>query len=226
MSCERYAQAIVDHACGAPLAGDVERHLATCEKCRALLEAQLGLIQGLDAELHQALAVQVSDGFARAVRVRAQEASRRSTRARWWSLAAVPAAVAIALLLRPSPPASTNDTPAIPSRPIVQAAAPQTPVQDISPAREGRTPGRSRSNRARSLPPVDVLVPPNRDQALSRFLTLVRNGRLDASTLAASAEGEPAPPDDLVLVPLTIDPIPMPDVEISRDPLSAGRGPQ
>jgi hypothetical protein len=227
MSCERYRRAITEHSYGAALPEPAADHLASCEKCGALRDESRALLQSFEDDLQRALAVDASPGFERGVRLRVQDASSRSTRVWWWSLAGVPVAVSIVLLLSlwPSVPTSSSSMPALPAAPIARAPALNVPALGLDLSRVQGQPAATRSARRRSLPPVDVMVPPDHAQALSRFMTLVRDGNLDTSTLPAASTSEPSPPDDLVLAPLTIDPIPVPDMEIPLGPAASERRP-
>jgi hypothetical protein len=57
-------------------------------------------------------------------------------------------------------------------------------------------------------------------------MRLVRNGTFHASRSSESRLGEPSAPDELVVPPLKIEPIAVPDVEISTSLVPAGRNSQ
>ena len=63
MSCDRYRDAIVDHACGAELAADAATHLGDCQACRRMFEEQRQVLQRLDADLQGVLAIEPSAWF-------------------------------------------------------------------------------------------------------------------------------------------------------------------
>ena len=93
MSCQRYADAIVDHACGAELGPDAAAHLTVCRECRQRLDEQRRLVNGMDAELQAALAIEPSPRFTADVLARVERRSQGSRRWVWWTTPAVAAAV-------------------------------------------------------------------------------------------------------------------------------------
>lgn len=105
MSCERFAEAITDHACGAALADDVRRHVEACATCRGALQAQQQAVATAEADLCSALDVRVSSGFAANVMRRARAESERARVARvWWIGAGAAAAAALTLGIWLAPP--------------------------------------------------------------------------------------------------------------------------
>jgi hypothetical protein len=77
-----------------------------------------------------------------------------------------------------------------------------------------------------ALPAAEVLVPPDQQRAIAQLMRLVRNGTLDASRFPVDRQGESATPAELVVPPLTIEPIAVPDVEIPTRPVATGRNSQ
>jgi hypothetical protein len=215
MSCERYTSSIKDHACGADLTRDLERHLAGCARCTALLEAHQRSIANLDAEIERALDVPVSNTFLRDVRARVEHDERRSA---WWlSWGIVPAAAAIllAVWLRPVPTQAPN-LPTTPrtSWPVTRTATivPGPPQMLVT------TPPPLRAAKVVAQP--KVLVPPDNGRAVSEYLRLVRQGTLDTSSLATASDVAA----DLTVTPLTIAPIVLSDVEFASKPAVGGPG--
>jgi hypothetical protein len=202
------------------------------------------MLEGLDDELQQALAVVPSATFVRRVQSQIEESPGRSARALSWSAwTAFAVAAAILLLIgigalrssdgvRPPPsgptPAQATAATSAPTGPVVPAAAegqqptkgPQRPV--AHPVR--RVLARERQDEA--LPTAEVLVPPDQQRAVAHLLRLVRNGTFDGSRLPVDRQGESVTPAELVVPPLTIEPIEVPNVEIPTSPVPAGRNSQ
>ena len=95
MSCDRYTDAIVDHACGADLADDAAAHLRGCPACRRTLEEQRQVLQGLDSDLQEALAIEPSAWFEAQTLAGLERTPIRRRRAFWWIAVAAAAAVII-----------------------------------------------------------------------------------------------------------------------------------
>ena len=120
MSCERYAQAIEDHACGADLAAAAAAHLDSCMRCAAAFEAQRRALEDLEAELQRAVAIDPSPAFAPGVRAGIDRASSAGYRLAWLAAPlAVGAAIAIAVLV-----GAPGNRPAAPATPPKPAPAP------------------------------------------------------------------------------------------------------
>jgi hypothetical protein len=242
MSCARYISAIVDHACGAGIAPEAADHLATCQTCGARFAEQRRILEGLDDELQRALAVVPSAAFARGVHSRIEHAPAKSARVLWWSACGVAAAILLVIginLVRSTdgvrprlsdsalqPPATAaTSAPTVPVVPPVvdrQQDARRTERRVVHhvrrrPAHEGQTV---------ALPAAEVLVPPDQQLAIAHLMRLVRNGTLDASRFPVDRQGESATPAELVVPPLTIEPIAVPDVEIPTRPVATGRNSQ
>lgn len=224
MSCERFAQAISDCACGAEMTPALVRHLAGCAGCGARLNAGRRAVAALDLQLQQALDVPVSPSFARNVTARLEEDSRRRSRWLVWSVAPAAAALLLALWLRPSaaptveplkaPAVETSvrnlvlDTQPVPMGPAVIDPAPKRA------SRQSRHPERTES--------PEVIVQPEQARALAELVKLARRGALDATALQASTAGSPS--QDLVLAPLNVPDLVVPDVEFAQSPPTAGPG--
>jgi hypothetical protein len=240
MSCERYAAAIVDYACGAEIAADARRHLETCEACRARHDEQRRAIEAIDAAIQQALAIEPSPQFERAVRSRIAQAPAPRSFAIWWTALAAAAAVSIvaglaALRLSertvdaPREAVARTALPAMPPPQIVPPVPPQPPGPSEVGHRTPPTrhaPGEQRAARREStLPIVPVIVPADQSIAIERYLALVRSGVLDASNLAREDASGGEPPE-LVVTPLAVQPLTVSDVEIRAAWVVDRRGPQ
>jgi hypothetical protein len=220
MSCERYAQAIADHACGSDLAPAAAAHLDSCMRCAAAFEVQRRALEDLDAELQRAVAIDPSPAFAPAVRAGIDGASPGGYQLAW--LAAplgIGAALAIAVLLgapgdRPAAPV-TSSTPVAGPPPATFTRA--TPAHSAPAPAPVRAPAVPMSERAivepRRRSPVqspsaghEVIVPPDQARALARYMALVRRGGIDAAALV-QPPAELQAPADLVVDPLTVAPI-------------------
>jgi hypothetical protein len=70
-----------------------------------------------------------------------------------------------------------------------------------------------------------VVRPAVQSEAITRYLTLVRRGALDTSTLAEEKETGAAALADLVIAPLSVDALEMTDVGIRNGPAVDRRGP-
>ncbi len=95
MSCDRYTDAIVDHACGADLADDAAAHLRGCAACRRIFEEQRQVLQGLDSDLQAALAIEPSAWFEAQTLAGLERSPIRRRGTFWWIAVAAAAAVII-----------------------------------------------------------------------------------------------------------------------------------
>lgn len=236
MSCERYAEAIVDHACGADIDTDAAVHLRACGECTALFDEQRHLLQEMDRDLERALDVDPSVGFARAVRTRVEE-SAASRKAIWWGALAAAAAILIvvSVVSRQSDDrriASRMEEPASPvvSTPATSLPPSPAPVQRPASAARRQTP-RSQPRQATATrapdPPARtaaVLVPADQSRALGRYMALIRQGAFDAANLEPRI-GTTAPAD-LEVTPLAVRELAVPDVESGTGPDVVRRGPE
>ena len=213
MSCERYAQAIEDHACGAHLAAAAAAHLGSCPGCAAAFEARRGALEALDAELQRAVAIDPSPAFAAGVRAGIGRAPSAGYRLAW--LAAplgIAAALALAVLIglpgdRPATPAaSSNVQPDSPSS--ISRVLPESPTV-APPATAAVRPAASRGRRPAALPrqpEPEIIVPDDRARALARYMALVRSGEVPA-TAPMQPPSELQAPSNLVVDPLTVEPM-------------------
>jgi len=214
MSCERYAQAIEDHACGADLAAAAAAHLDSCMRCAAAFEAQRRAVEDLDAELQRGVAIDPSAAFAPGVRAGIDRASSAGYRLAWLAAPlAVGAAIAIAVLVgapgdRPAAPATPpKPAPAPASSTIARATPDPTAPVPAAPVAERVATDRRRRSRAIPRPAEpEIIVPPGQARALARYMALVRRGTIDAAVLIQPPT-ELQAPADLVVDPLTVAPI-------------------
>ena len=95
MSCDRYTEAIVDHACGAEITADAAAHLQRCDACRRMFDEQRHLLQDVDRELEVALAIEPSARFVAGAMAKVEDSAVRSRTIAWRSAAAAAAAVLI-----------------------------------------------------------------------------------------------------------------------------------
>jgi len=240
MSCARYVDAIADHACGAEIAPDAARHLAACDACSARFAERRRLVEGLDSQLERALAVVPSATFVRRVRSRIEQSPGPSARLLWWRACGAAAAILLVIGIgvwrssdgvRPrtnsAPPEASAESgvPAAPDvPPVVEGPQGVQPVERPVVRHVPRGPALER--RPASMPAAEVLVSPDQQRAIAHLMRLVRDGTLDASSLPVSRQDESTAPAALVVPPLTIEPIAVPDVEIPTGPAPAGRNSQ
>lgn len=225
MSCQRYATAIADHACGADLAPEVAAHLETCVRCASQLAAQRRTIDDLDAELQQMVAVEPSPFFVQRVQAHVMTSpDRRSFRAWWWSAAVAAAAIVLAVLFlsvdrRPPAPiqARTITPPPAPAAknepPTIVATAPsrkEAPVSRYQPSQPQR--------RVAKPPEPEVLVPKDQMRVVDRYMALVRSGSLDTTTLASDTD----PSTEMIVNPLDIKPIVVVEINPATSPAVEG----
>jgi hypothetical protein len=228
MSCDRYTDAIADHACGAEIAADAAEHLKVCAACGRMFNEQRRLLEDLDQELQDALKIEPSARFVADAMARAERSAQRWRPAMWWSAPLAAAAVLVLLAIgslrfaerRPadrheSPPVQTASSAHV-ADPTTTVAAPSAPAVDAprvtaAPWRGGG-PTKIVREPERRLD-ADVVVPAGRLRAIERYMTLVRRGALDTSSLANSQKTEVTAPTDLVIAPLSVDVLVVPNAE-------------
>jgi hypothetical protein len=229
MSCQRYAGAIVDHACGADLAADAAAHLQGCAACAALFAEQRRAIGDLDRELQAALAIEPSVQFAPRVRAAVESAPAQARRGAmlWWTglaAAAVVVAVAGSLMLssperRTQPAVTGNGSPApaiVRGSESAPPAAPVNPARILDPLPDTRPRPVARIARQRAQPPEpEIIVSSAQRVAIDRYVAMFRAGSLETSALAAPAKPVLPPPSDLVVAPLEVEPITAPGGDAS-----------
>ena len=246
MSCERYANAIADHACGAEISGDAAAHLEICGSCRQLLEAQRRSMADLDRELALALEIEPSAEFVPDVMARVRRRRTDWRAVAWWGVPiAAAAALALAVLaslqagvrpiVAPTRSADASASAKPPSPPTIEARPGSTEAKPPSSATRPSAVDRVHVNQQRPVgnPAAvaaqaqhvepEVLVPAESARAMARYLGLVRKGAIDTSTLAEPKTSGNTTPTDLVIQPLAVDAIAMTEVEDRIGPGAAER---
>jgi hypothetical protein len=228
MSCDRYIGAIVDHACGAEIAADAAAHLKVCAACSRTFDEQRRLLQDLDRELQVALAIEPSARFVADAMAGVQRSANRWRRVMWWSAPLAAAAVLVLVALgslrfgeqgpadRHEPPAVQTASSAHVAYPTQTAAAPSAPAQGAPRVTAARRRSGERTMVAREPErrlDADVVVPAGQLRAIERYMTLVRRGALDTSPLANSEKSDVTAPTDLVIAPLSVDVLVVPNAE-------------
>jgi hypothetical protein len=199
--CERYEEALIDHALGAPADPALEGHLPACAACRARLDQERRLASTVDGILKSTLDVAPALGFDLAVRRRVA-GTRPSWRGRplVWIAGGIAAAAALLLILRQSP--EPSQFPAVAGGPPPAAAATSVPapmhVVPGGPAAPGRVEARQTASPRRNAhgAPAEVvtLVPADTAEALKRYMAQLH------------ADGAPAP-TILLEPPLPVAPV-------------------
>jgi len=240
MSCERFRAALTAYAAGGDVGAAAARHLDGCARCQARVEMQRQLLSELDAELHGSLSVSASPEFVanvtRAARRPVEWRRSWSAPAMWTGIAAAAAIILLAVFVRqsaPVDPARPGDFPLEP--PPAQAIAREIPpepgsptsapvardrasVRSSRPQAEGRPRITAKAKSASADPPV--IVEPARAQAILRLRELMIAGRLDGDMLPPPRTPE-AVLAELVVAPLGVSEIKVPDVEIVSRPPAA-----
>jgi hypothetical protein len=233
MSCDRYTDAIVDHACGAEISVDAAAHLKVCAACSRMFDEQRRLLQNLDRELQVALAIEPSARFVSEAMAGVERSAHRRRAIVWWSAPVAAAAVLVLLALgslrfgaqrpadRHEPAAVQTASSAHVADPTPAVAAPSAPAQGAprvtaarrrsgGPPKIGREPERRLD--------TDVLVPAGQLRAIERYMTLVRRGALDTSSLANADRTDVTAPTDLVIAPLSVELLVVPNGESGTGP--------
>lgn len=234
MSCDRYTDAIVDHACGADLADDAAAHLRGCAACRRIFEEQRQLLRGLDSDLQAALAIEPSAWFEAQTLAGLERSPIRRPGLFWWIAVAAAAAVIIlgtlvAIRSGDRQPLDRQEAAARPVAPPTSVAEPvgssaaQAVVATRSAAASSETPRRrepatvaARQQGGPTKP--DVAVVTTQAQAIARYLAFVRKGAIDSSALADPNTVAIAAPDDLVIAPISVEALPVRNVERGTGP--------
>lgn len=226
MACERFRDALTDVAAGAPASAGVEAHLASCEACRAELDALRQALAVADGQMAGLVAAEPSpELLARIRQAVAEPDPSPAWRLGWlWPATAAAATLLVALAVwvgrGPSPVIPRDarlpgpEGSAIPAGGPARAAVGVEGDEPLAPSRAApaaprgvRRAGGSLGTRRVGVPRDDrpeVLVPPGGAEALVRFVALVHSERL--SPVALAAAGQPSP-DLAEPVPLEIKPI-------------------
>ena len=235
MSCTRYEEALTAAALGAGSDRGLVQHLSECSSCRTKLdEARLAVV-AMDRDLQTLLSVTPAPDFTVRVTTRALEAPRPHAWIHWAAAAATCAAIVVAaigvrgLLDRASPVtpmrvSGSSGPVASPPRaeaPVeVTADAPgralaETPVRALERAIRRR---QVRTSRAAMAPPDvtrEVVVQPEQVRAVRRFVVAVAEGRFALEELPRTADAS-------LIVPMTVQPIPVREIEV-RDASATAR---
>ena len=234
MSCDRYTDAIVDHACGADLAADAAAHLRGCAACRRIFEEQRQLLQGLDSDLQAALAIEPSAWFEAQTLAGLERPRIRRRRAFWWMALAGAAAVIIlgtlvAIQSGDRQPLDRQEAAARPAAPpttvveqVPSSGAPAVAATNSAPVSSGpprrREPATVAARQQGNPTKPDVAIVTTQAQAIARYLALVRKGAIDSSALADPNTIAIAAPDDLVIAPISVEALPVRNVERGTGP--------
>ena len=239
MSCERYADQVIDHACGAPLEAAAAAHLAACAACQAVVAEHREILAQAEADLKDALSLTPSPDFAARLSARLVPVRPRPawTSPRWLGAAAAVAALLVAGVLvgtnlrddrtgtsrRASAIAHRTPSPDVHLRPEVR---PPSPAVAHAPSIDRRLGHTGTPRAAAAVRPergtFDVVVPADQLRALERLDQLVRAGVLDESTLPAQNAGTA----ELVVAPLVIPELTVRDINMpAASPDSTGREP-
>ena len=195
MSCERYANAIADHACGAEISGDAAAHLEICGSCRQLLEAQRRSMADLDRELALALEIEPSAEFVPDVMARVRRRRTDWRAVAWWGVP-IAAAAALALAVLASLQAGVRPIVA-PTRSADASASAKPPSPPTIEARPGSTETKATSTEAK--PPSIEAKPPSsatRPSAVDRVH--VNQQRPVGNPAAVAAQAQHVEPEVLV----------------------------
>jgi hypothetical protein len=96
MSCDRFHEAIVDHACGGPIDDEAAAHLRSCEACVRISDQARQQLDAAESELRESLSLTASPELAGRVLARMQTITRRRASLRLWAGAGAAAALALA----------------------------------------------------------------------------------------------------------------------------------
>ena len=226
MSRERFHTELADVAAGEPASATVSAHLEACPSCLAELAALRRALALADEALGEIAGAEPSPGLR--ARIRSAAADVPAPRPRHWAWMASAAVLTAAVFLtaagrarwlethRQQPLAAIASPAPSPARPAPHEGRPMTsqtttlshgPVAGRASAKV--EPRRGTSTARRGLAQPEVLVPPGQQEALVRFVALVRAQRRAPPAFAAAGEpsadlAEPAP---LVIEPLEIVPL-------------------
>ena len=231
MSCDRYTGAIVDHACGAEIAADAAAHLKVCTNCSHIFDEQRRVLQDLDQELHAALAIEPSARFVAETMAGLERSTNRWRTVMWWSVPVAAAAVLVLLTLGSlrfgeRRPADRREPAAVQTSSSTRAgdgtpssAAPFAPAESAPRLTAAGRRGGERAKVAREAKGhPEVVVSDAQSRAIERYMTLVRRGALDTSALANSEKTDVTVPNDLVIAPLSVDLLVVPNGESGAGP--------
>ncbi len=202
MSCERYADALLEMALGEPSPPELVGHLRSCAACREALQRERGLVGRIDGELRDAVSVSPSPELLRRVRARARgaAASGRPWRLFWLlPVAAGLVALVTAVSLRqPSGSQPTQAGNALP--PAAPRVAESTrPIPEVSAGGAPAKPVAHRPQTQRTTAEPEILVPPGEEELVRRFAAALQARRVDASAVSG---GDTQPRSPELAIPL------------------------
>jgi hypothetical protein len=183
------------------------------------------VVEEFERELRDALAIEPSPDFAR--QVRARIAARRSPAVPWRFVLPIAAmcvlAVGLGMWMQVG---SKQDSSKVASG--FSRTSPPTPAAPTTSAdRTFGTPRRTSTSlrvavaRENTIAPEpEIIVPPDRAEALERFLELTRNGALNEERLRPVAVAAPAA--TLEIKPLVVPPLSVPELETPSGAVQGG----
>jgi hypothetical protein len=242
MSCENYKKALIDAAAsGDALSLALRAHMAACSSCIAAFERERSLLAAIDGGVRAAANAPIPASFLPAVHVRISQedasAAKRQASAHWAYYAA--AAVAVIIAVWP-PPRWDRDALRSAQTEAGASVASTGRKQDLS-VQPGLTAERSvapvdpRADRGRNSPTMTrtsassarmksdrmrVLVPPDQELLMARYLHALHEGSL---RLAAGDSSKPptlGSPIDVIEVS-RVELLPLPD--LGPDSTSEGK---
>jgi len=193
-----------------------------------MFEEQRQVLQGLDADLQEALAIEPSAWFEAQTLAGLERSPIRRHGAFWWVALAAAAAVLILGTLVPSRSGDHQpvDRQEAAARPV---APPTNAAEDVHSSGAGaaaavRAPGSNEAPRRRESPTVVArqqsrparpqrAIASTQGEAIARYLALVRKGAIDSSALADPKALVIAAPAKLVIAPIAVEALPVVNVE-------------
>jgi hypothetical protein len=221
MSCERFRDAITDHASGAPIDEAAARHLAACDPCARAFELRHQLLAEVDDELRGALAIVASPDFSARVSRAVRTVPRSPKPVLHWWMAAAAAVVLVAggvfmtftagRTVRPeqsaAAPRTSSQSPSVSTPAQRTAAASPEAADHVAPARRAQ-PARHVVARSREL---EVIVSPAQARAIARLKELASRGVQESEAPESMPKKPPAA--ELVIQPLRVADLSVPDLD-------------
>jgi hypothetical protein len=229
MFCKQYDEALTAVALGTTADRGLARHLAECPSCQATLdEARLAVV-AMDRDLRTLLSVGPAADFTARVTIRAAEPSRGHSWIHWGAAAAACATVLVAAAgaleifdrtgrvpasRASGPTAPVASAPRVDAPAAVAADAPDEavgkPSISLDRAIRGRPVRRSPAPAAPSSVTHEVIVEPGQVRAVRRLITAVAEGRFALEESRDTAGSG--------IVPITVQPIPVQQIEVLDAP--------
>jgi hypothetical protein len=231
MSCRDREDTLKDLASGGPMTAALAAHLEACPACRERLERWRRRLDAIDGALSAALEVAPSVGFGSRLRDRlAREESMPHRDTRWLpalAAAVVAAAVGGWLFLGRSeapaprrahaPPAHRDAKPSpLPDERVAPSVAdtaePPPPPPRGAATRPQRTSHAAPGPDRRAPAEPEVLIAPGQEEAIARYVRLLRQRRVEPGSLpaqAVSAEVDLREPEPLEVISIAPAPLAM-----------------